>query len=526
MELTSSDAAKPSRIGLRQFSPAIWYVLISAGLLGLWVGFYLFSPFGFDEAGRDSWHHAAVLRELMAHPFDPSNPHLPTNEPSRYFTPVALLAALFGRVFGLSPYALFGFMGAASCIGLVGGCWLFARRYYQTPWAPLMLLLTLLFAWGAQMSHAGLHNYATWLSSAGYPATMALVLGLFAWALALEALSSQSYRPWQIVALGLLTAVILLVHQLSAVFVLTGAGCMILFHERADAKAKVVLLAAMAAGSLATLAWPYFPIVEVVSSGSDPRWKSAFMPMNRVATVLTLAAPTFVGVLGFVKPNRRLRWELLAPAAFFAAAYVVLAVQDSAIAHRVPAAFILYSQLGIVWLAIWYGKRLENDPKLRMVMISVVALVIAAMALLAGTARMRDLDKRASEGSMIAMAEDVAKSIPSGSTSFATTSIVFPLQSTGRRVVSIPRPEPAAPSLAERQAATDQFFSSGTGNAERYRLIGRWHAGNVVFAASDLPPEVILELRQLGPSQHFSRNTEVVTVDPTKAAVQQAKVHQ
>ena len=178
----------PLKLGLHQFSPGFCYILTSAALFAVWLGFYLFNPLGFDIPGRDTWHHAAVLRELMDAPFAPSNPHIPTDEPSRYFTPVAVLAALVGRVAGVSAYQLFGYVGAATCVGLIAGCWVFARRYYSSPWAPLILLLTLLFAWGAQVGHTGLHTYATILGSAAYPATIALVLGLFTWATALRGL--------------------------------------------------------------------------------------------------------------------------------------------------------------------------------------------------------------------------------------------------------------------------------------------------------------------------------------------------
>ena len=523
MSIASPALARSSLIRLPRFSPALWYAVASTGLLGLWVGFYIFSPFGFDESGRDSWHHAAVLRELMAHPFSPTNPHLPTNEPSRYFTPLALLAALPGRLFGLSPYALFGLMGAANCIGLVAACWLFARRYFPSPWAPLILLLTLLFVWGSQMSHAGLHNYATWLSSAAYPATIALVLGLFSWALALKALDSTQLRPIWFLLLGALTAVTLLVHQLSAVFMLAGTGCLILFHERAGLGAKASMLAAMALGSLATLMWPYFPIIEVVSSGSDPRWKSAFTPMNRVSTVLMLAAPTFVGVIGFRKPQGGWRWELVLPAAFFSAAYLVLVLQGSAIAHRIPPGVILYNQLGVVWLAISYGERLQEDPRLKFALVSTITIIIAGTALFAGMTRMEDLRRRVSEGSLIGMAEAIARTIPPGSVSFATERVVFPLQSTGRRVVSIPRPEPAAPSLTERQLATDQFFDGTTSTAERYRLIDRWDAKYVVFVPNELRPEVVRELRALGTSKSFSHDAEVIAIDRTRAPARYAK---
>lgn len=511
-----SLAQKPFRLELEQFSPRFCYITISAALFACWVGFYLFSPLGFNEPGRDTWHHAAVLRELMDAPFAPSNPHLPTDEPSRYFTPVAVLAALVGRAAGFSPYQLFGYMGAASCIGLVIGCWTFARRYYGSPWAPLILLLSLLFAWGAQVGHAGLHTYATMLTSAAYPATMVLVFGLFLWTLALRGLDPHRSQVPTAAMLGALTAIIILVHQLSASFVLVGAGSLVLFHDRADVRAKVVLLGAMVLGSLATLAWPYFQVLEVISSASDPRWKSAVGGMNDVSTAIMLMAPTLLGVLGFRKASGGLRWELLLPTALFGIAYIILTLQDGAVAHRVPAAIVLYGQLGIVWLVLGYASRPDVPRANKIALASAALLLIAAAGLKAGMTRIQDLRLHAAEQPLLATAGAIAAHVPKGSISFATEHIVFPLQSTGRRVVSIPRPEPAAPSLGERQIATDRLFNPATTREERQRLIERWSATHIVFVAADLKPEVVRELRAMGSSKTFPHGAEVISLSGTK----------
>lgn len=491
--------------------PALAYALISVALLGLWVGFYLLNPFGFDRAMRDTWHHVAVLRELMAAPLAPTNPHIPTDEPSRYFTPVALLAALVGKALGVTPYTLFGYMGAVSCIGLVVGCWVFARRYFQSAWAPLALLLVFLFAWGAQVSHVGFHNYAVLLSSAAYPSQIALVLGLFSWALALRLLEADTNQLFHLALLSVLAATILLVHQLSGFVALLGTGSFILFHRRSNLRRKSALLAALAIGCLLTLAWPYFPILDVLFSVGDDRWKSPDAKINQLSTVALLTAPTLAGVLGFITPERKVRWELAAPALFLSLSFVVLTLTDSPIGHRLPPAVILYNQLGLVWLFLSLLRAWRPSP-VRIAMVAAVCLLITASAIGAGRSRMQDLRSRDLNGSMIAMAGSLAKHIPPNSVSFATESIVFPLQSTGRRVVSIPRPEPAAPSLGQRQLATDRFFNADTGQDERRRLLDRWGATHVVIVPDNLPSATVRALRALGPSRAFSHGAEIITV--------------
>lgn len=498
--------------GFHRPSPQACYVAASLALLGLWAGYYLFDPFGYDSPIRDSWHHVAVLRELIASPFAPSNPHIPTDEPSRYFTPVMVLAALFGKLFDLSPYRLFGYMGAATCIGLVAGCWVFARRYYGSAWAPLCLLLVLLFAWGSQMSHVGLHNYATLLGSAAYPSSIALVLGLFSWNLVIKTLESDGQRALQLPLLAALSAVILLTHQLSGVIMLAGAGSLALFHTRGTTQSKALVLIALALGCPSTLAWPYFSIIDVLTSASDERWRSPVEGINSPLILLILSAPSVIGIIGFRSSDRGFRWELLLPSVFFTASYVVLSLQGSPIAHRLVPAIILFNQLGLVWLIVAYFGRPQPDAAKRLAFAGVaVALIILAVS--AGTRRFEDLRTRAAEGSLQVMAAAIASDLPEGSISFATEGVVFPLQSTGRRVVSIPRPEPVAPSLIERQSATDRFFHHDTSVVERRQLIELWSATHIVFAAHDLDANVIRELRELGTSKRFSRDVEVITID-------------
>lgn len=522
MANASDVATGPNVQSLRLPSPLSCYIGASAALWGLWIGYYLFDPFGFDEPGRDTWHHAAVLRELMVAPFAPSNPHIPTDEPSRYFTPVMVAAALFGKISGASPYQLFGWMGAANCLGLIVACWAFARRYYASPWAPLVLLLTLSFAWGLQMGHAGLHNYDTLLSSAAYPATITLTLGLFSWAFALGMLQSERGGYAALIGFGALSAVILLTHQLSGVIVLTGTASLILFHTDASVKSRIGLLVAMSLGGLCTLAWPYFQIVDILSSVSDSRWRSASEHANKVSIMLVLMAPSLVGILGFRGSGRKLRRELLFPAALFGIGYIVLTIQGSAIAHRLPPAVILFNQLGLVWLILAYAEKADRTWATKAVIAVTASALIAISALGAGTRRLHDLDVRASEGSMLAMAGSMAQHMPEGSIAFATENVVFPLQSTGRRVVSIPRPEPAAPSLNARQEATDRFFDSATDNAQRRRLIDRWSATHIVFSLLRLEPEVMRELRLLGPSTRLSHGVEIIAIDRTHGRSREA----
>lgn len=492
-------------------SAATSFAIVSSVLFVPWIGFYLFDPFGYDSVVRDAWHHVAVLRELMVHPFAPSNPHIPTSEGSRYYTPISVLAAMIGRAVALSPYALFDYMGAITLVGLAGGCWSFGRKYFQSPWAPLLLLLSLLFSWGEPQPHAGFHNYATWIASASYPSSIALVFGLFLWTTALNVVERRSWAG--LAFLAVFSGVLLLTHQLSGAIMLVGAGSFVWFHPRASIGDRAICLATIGTGCLATLAWPYFHIIDVLASTGDDRWKSIFEERNRFSTAVLAAVVPAVGIIGFRKPSGAFRLELIAPAALFLVAYLVLEVRGSPIAHRLPPAFIIFCQLGIVWLVLEHWERIWNSSSLRVCVLVVLAVLLFGSIAASVSACVRDLQYRSAFGSTLETAEQVGRFLPPDSVSFASDDFVYPLQSTGRRVVSIPRPEPAAPSLGERQKATDRFFRLQTTEAERLELMERWGARYVVFIPHHVSSALAAELRALGPSKMFQPGVEVVMLN-------------
>lgn len=504
--------------GLR-WTPDLVYAVVAAVLFGGALFFYLFDPFGFETPDMDSWHHVGVLRELMMSPFHPLNPHIPTDDPSRYYTPVNVVAALIGRTAGMNPYALFGLTGAVSCLAFVVACRSFALQYYQVRWAPLVFMLTILFAWGTQRGHVGLHNYATFLSSAAYPATIALTIGIFLWSMCVRAISEEGASSYRIsrhfALLTGTTALLFLTHQFSAVILLAGAGSFILFDKAGTLHIKVVYLAALVAGLLLSLAWPYFNPIDVITSTSDPRWQSPRADMNQFGHIVGSALPAFFGIFGMVDPaNKRPRWQIALPAAFFLFAFAILYANGSSVAHRLPPAFTLYLQLALVWLLLAFFKRYGSDQRKMAWTIGLAIAFLLMEMVSAATPRIRELQRREVLGRMVGAADGMAAFIPSGAISFASKNVVYPLQSTGRRVVSIPRPEPTAPGLPERQDATDLFFNPATTRAERLELLRKWNASYVAFAQEDLSAANIESLRQLGRAGQFGRGFEVIEVLP------------
>lgn len=487
------------------------FVALCAAIFTVLIGFYLAEPFGFESPYRDTWHHLAVLRELIANPFDPSNPHLPTDEASRYFTPPNILTALIAKLFGISPFWAFSYMSAANCLAFCVVCWLFAKRYYRSEYAPSIFLGVLLFAWGTQRGHAGFHNFATFISSAGYPATQALTLGIFTWYLSLTASESQDKIRSQAALLAIVSAITIITHQFSAFVMLTGAGSLVLFHRTADAKRKAIVLGSLFVGGLLSLAWPYFNPLTVVTSASDPRWSTAARVLETLVFPLMLVVPALFGLAGLRDRTLGIRWEILVPILFFVSSYVALFAAEASIAHRFTPAIMLYLQLGLVWAFIDFDYGKSSDKTKTLHGIAIMTLLVLGL-MQAVDPRIKEFTHRAEVGRFMALVDEIENDLPEDSITFTSDTIVFPVQSTGRRVVSIPRPEPVAPSLSERQQATDLFFARDTSAAKRQALIEQWDATHAVFAVTDLDPQTTANLRKLGPSKTYHRNGEIVLV--------------
>lgn len=499
--------------GWSNWSPLARYIILCVAYFSILIGFYLFNPFGFDTPDRDTWHHTAVLRELMSAPFSPSNPHIPTDEPSRYFTPINILAALIGKIFGFQPWQVFSFTGAIMCLGLCASCWLFAKTYFRSTAAPTIFLTILLFGWGLQFGHVGMHNFATFTSSAGYPATQTFVLGIFGWFLCAAALDDTHHISRHALGVMLITAILIISHQFSAFLMLIGFGSFIVFHLAADTSRKIILLAAILAGGVLSLFWPYFSPLDVILSASDPRWNSPQESLNNFLYWATIAAPAFIGVFGlYNRKTRQWRLEIVSALAFFFLTYAVLAATGSSIAHRMPPAIILYLQLGLCWAVLSSGilEKVQNAHRL------IFALCIGLAMFNGSLARIDNLHTRAEYGPMLVSVEKMRSAVPTDAIAFATEHAVFPYQSTGRKVVSIPRPEPVAPSLAERQSATDTFFAAETSARQRDALVQKWNASHIVFAPLDISEQTAENLRKMGSSQKYVRDIEIITLSARK----------
>ncbi|EGX55202.1 integral membrane protein, partial [Streptomyces zinciresistens K42] len=167
--------------------------------------------------------HAATVERLRHSLLDPGNPLVDADTPSPYYSPWTLLLGSLARVGGLSVFVVLRIGALVALAVLVTG----VRRYVRTlsahRAAPALALLCLLLLWGTSVftwsGFLGLNSLAL---TASYPSVLALGLAFHLWASLTGALARPAGWPvWT--ALGVLWAVILLVHQFSGVVASLGA---------------------------------------------------------------------------------------------------------------------------------------------------------------------------------------------------------------------------------------------------------------------------------------------------------------
>ncbi|MFF4830857.1 hypothetical protein [Streptomyces sp. NPDC001315] len=266
--------------------------------------------------------HAATVERLRHNLLDPGNPLVDADTPSPYYSPWMLLLGCVARVTGLSVFVVLRIGAVVGLALLVTG----VRRYVRTlsghSAAPALVLLCLLFLWGTALfewsGFLGLNSLALTVS---YPSVFALGLAFHFWAWLARAVGVSGnpgggWGDW--LGLGVLWAVILLVHQFSGVVASLGALATVL----AARPARVVwarLAAGLVLGVVVLWLWPYYDFFALFGAGADLESVHRALyrdPVGRFGLVL-------VGVVALGLRRRRDRWDPLV--LFFGLGVVVCA---------------------------------------------------------------------------------------------------------------------------------------------------------------------------------------------------------
>ena len=474
-------------------NPDTLYFLFAAFIVTAISAIHLLDPINVYSYSRDVWHHTAVINALMESPFQAINPHVVSEDPSRTFTPWFLLLALIGRALDLNATQVLGVSALLSMITLVSGLYLFANEYFKKKWAPVLLLFTLLGAWGMEFNYIGLTNVETMVFSASYPAVIVLAAGFFAWWSVLKCLGQNKIYPLHITLIVLLPALMFSTHQLQAGFAI---GTMMVFtflRGSAPFSRRIVIFAATVAGVLISSLWIYYNPITFVLQGMVPGW-GVYTFWFQPFFILFMAPLALMGLFGFYDYGaKKIRWDLVIGFSGILAGFVGGGILGNPVSHRFFGFLMFFLHLGLTYFLLSLPAIKSSYKVTRFfygASVSLLAVLgtfhfslgfnayIQSKAYAAGKIQL-DFNRLAPD--ILDSVAGIRELARPGDVIMAHREAAYPVQAHGMKVVSIPRPFPLAHDMAERQKASIDFFDQDVSNEARWDIIEKYNVTHILF---------------------------------------------
>jgi hypothetical protein len=456
---------------LRRYGLGVAYVLLGGALLA-WVSWeacfvraITYSP------NADYWEHSAVLRVLLDDPWHPGNPHLESSASSPRFGPQFILVALVGRALGLDAVAAMSVSAIFNTLLIVLGSYCFFRTFFRSQIAPLYGLFVLLFSWWHTLAYSNVYQLRMLVRVASYPSSAAIGLTLLGFALVLQVLRGKGK---QLVGIGLVVlwaACVLIVHQLTAMLSLSGAGLLVLTEPQGSLRRRVELCSALAFGCALSQFWPYFSPWEVLAGGKSDaaNWVSQsvqevadgkfveqshrFYGWTQLSGTFGLCLLGLVALPYFFLQRRRLFVGLGALAMLLP--FVVNKFVEVPLGHRFLLLAIFYFQVAVVPFAV-HNLALAKDESL------------AASRV-----------KR--ESYYLRYARDAGKIAGKNAVILADSLHSWPIPTFGPKVIVLRHMNPLVPDEGERSRAVRRFLAKPLSPDERRRIIERYRVTHVLL---------------------------------------------
>ena len=477
----AAPAASPARDRVRLLAVALGAIALCA--IYAWRGYF----------SSDFWEHAAVVRELSARPFSPTHPLLSVAAPHAYVSPYLLAVSLAARATGATPTSALAAAGLVNIVLLVLALRRFLVRLPQGEAAAPYALLFILFLWGKDVwmwsgfLHIGMLGYA-----APYPSMFAAAAMFLCLSLVLDALDRGRLLPF--VGVGLLVGLCVITHPPTALALFAGLAALFLARVKTRFFTNgVLLLGAAVAGVAGALAWPYFPVLDLLAAQPPEfhSWSGVFY--QRVPAQVWPAIVALPVLLWRLRESRRDPLVLLV--AFLAVIYILGAITGKYGLGRVIAYIAVFIQIALaVALASW-----ESRLPTRRAWLVPACSVTIMLALFAYNRPPLPRILRHDRPVWPAVGRILAP-IQVGDVVLADsrTSYMVPALS-GGRVVAWRHPVYWIPDHAERRQAQDRFFAAATDD-ERRAVIARYHVRWILLNRVEvrLSPEEERHLLALG----------------------------
>ena len=460
-----------------------------------------------------------MVRELATHPTHPRHPLLLIDAPHAFASPYALLVAALCRLTGVSSVTGLTVASLVNLVMLLVALRVFVRRFAlaHTEAVFYYLLLFMLLLWGPEpWEFSGFFHVNALNHVLAYPSACAFWVSLLL--LALNAQRITEGRRHLLFLTIPLSAFVLLVHPPVFLFVATGVVAMALDAEKRASELVVAVLALAIAVGVA-LAWPYFPLWELLTSAS-----AAFNANNAVMYEQPLLR-TFPALLGapllIANARRTGRWGMLAWVVMLVGLYAFGFVTAKYNYGRVVFFVVFLLQLEIARSVAQLEARAQASGAGLSGRLVAGAVVVACLML--------------SEQSLFSAAWDTLKA-PRAAAGYqflsrdvgqydvmmAESRIGWIAASFGGKLVSAQHPLAFVSEEEQRVRRSDvrAFFGAGTSQADREALL-RKYGVSYVFAPRHAALDTTLvsddALRSLGSVAHADDRFLLVRVDSRAA---------
>ena len=454
---TTTPVASPERDRIRLLAVTLGALAFCA--LYAWRG----------DFSSDFWEHAAVVRELSVRPFSPRHPLLSVNATHAYFSPYLLAVALVARATGISAITALATAGLVNIVLLILALRRLLMRLlpHGEAVAPYALLF-IFFLWGndpwmwSGFLHIGMLGY-----NVAYPSTFAAAAMFLSLSLLLDALDRGRSLPF--IGVAFLLALCVITHPPTAVVLLAGLAALFLARVNSRFLINSALLAgAVVAGVAGALAWPYFPVWQLLVARPPEfnMWSQVFY--QGVPAQVWPAMLAFPVLMWRLRRNRR--DSLVLFVAVLGVIYALGGITGDYGLGRVIAYIVLLVQVALgAAMATW-----ELRLPARRAWLAPACTVIAILGLLAYTRpplpRLRRYERPLwhDVGSILTPVQPGEVVLADSRTSYMVPVL------TGGRVVAWRHPIYWVPDHAERREAQERFFAAAT-DAERRAAIARYH---------------------------------------------------
>ena len=452
----------------------------------------------------DFWEHSAVVRELMTHPLHPRHPLLLVDAPHAFTNPFALIVAVLCRITGISSVSGLAVASLVNLVMLLVALRVFVRRFApeRAEAVRFYLLLFMLVLWGREpWEFSGFYHVVALNHTLAYPSACAFWVALLLLDLNGRRIVQGRARLFALIVP--MAAFVLIVHPPVFLFAATGFAAMAL--DAQDRRYEIVASAcALVIASVIALAWPYFPLWQLLTGGA------AAFNANNAAMYSRPLLHIFPALIGFpplvAEARRTRRWGIVAWVTMLLAMYAFGFVTARYNYGRVIFFIVFLLQLG----AAKFVAQLEARLEARGVASSwsvVTGATLAACLLLSARSLMsaaRDtLWAPRSDAGYAFLRHDVGQY----DVMMADLRTGWIAASFGGKLVSAQHPLGFVSEREQQIRRTDvkAFFDASSGQTERKRILRKYRASYVfaprrsAFDSTNAPESA---LRALGALAH------------------------